>query len=145
MAHVNQQKPKNKTTLGAETQFSGVLSFTDNLVITGKFDGTIRATGSLYVAKDAVCNVDTLSVESAVICGQVTGNMTAVDFIEMKSGSRIIGDVTSSRLRIEQDVDFQGQVAMINDAEKIDLFEKSAADFKQTLLDSRRHVSDSEI
>ena len=46
MAQVYQNKEKNITILGTETDFTGELTFRDNLVITGKFHGSINATGA---------------------------------------------------------------------------------------------------
>ena len=39
----------NLTVFGQETEFDGVLEFSDNLVITGKFHGTINASGDLEI------------------------------------------------------------------------------------------------
>ena len=58
---------KNITILGAETEFDGTLTFTDRLVITGKFTGKIESnTGDLEIAKNAVCKVESLSVNSVI-------------------------------------------------------------------------------
>ena len=40
----------NLTVLGEETSFDGFLSFTDNLVITGSFSGTIESDGNFEIA-----------------------------------------------------------------------------------------------
>ena len=37
------------TVFGAETEFDGVLEFSDDLIITGKFTGKINATGNLEI------------------------------------------------------------------------------------------------
>ena len=68
---------KNLTVFGQETEFDGVLEFTDNLVITGKFHGTINATGSLDIEKSALCEVDKITAHSVVISGNVTGDVIA--------------------------------------------------------------------
>ena len=44
------QTEKNYTVFGEETEFYGVLKFTDNLEIAGTFEGTIDATGNLEFA-----------------------------------------------------------------------------------------------
>ena len=51
----------------------------------------------------------------------------------MKNGSTIQGDVTTSNLRIEDGVDFQGRVSMVESAEKTDLFSMSSSEYKDSL------------
>ena len=132
MAQVYQNKEKNITVLGTETEFSGELSFKDNLVITGKFYGSINATGDLEISKEAVCNVD-ISVNSVVVSGKVKGDIVSQKFVEMKNGSSIQGNVTTSRIRIEDGVDFQGKISMVESAEKTDLFSMNSSEYKDSL------------
>ena len=61
------KQKKNLTVFGQETEFDGVLEFTDNLVITGKFKGEIRASGDLEIEKGAVCEVEKMTANSIVI------------------------------------------------------------------------------
>jgi cytoskeletal protein CcmA (bactofilin family) len=137
MAKTEEVKSLNVTIFGEETDFSGELSFTDNLVITGKFSGTIKSGGNLEIAKTAVCSVDTLKSESVVIAGVVTGDITAPSRVEMQKGSKITGDVTTARLRIADDVDFHGQVTMIDRDREIskDIFDLSPEEYKKLLSD----------
>ena len=67
----------NETVFGQETEFDGVLHFTDNLVITGRFNGTIDASGALEIDRTAICTVDRMSANSIVVYGNVTGDLEA--------------------------------------------------------------------
>ena len=133
MAQLYQNKEKNITVLGTETEFIGELTFKDNLVITGKFNGTINATGDLEISKEAVCNVSNISVNSVIISGKVRGDILSQKFVEMKNGSTIQGNVTTSRIRIEDGVDFQGKISMVESAEKTDLFSMNPSEYKDSL------------
>lgn len=133
MARAFQIKDKNTTIFGSETEFVGDLSFKDNLIITGKFNGSISATGNLEISKDAVCNVDTISVNSLVVAGKVKGDILSKQYTEMKTGSSIQGNVTTSKIRIEEGVDFQGKLAMVESAEKTDLFSMNSVEYKDSL------------
>ena len=57
---------KTLTVFGSETEFDGVLEFSDDLIITGRFNGTINATGNLEISKDALCTVDSINVKSLI-------------------------------------------------------------------------------
>jgi cytoskeletal protein CcmA (bactofilin family) len=128
-------KTNNITVFGTETEFTGELDFTDNLVIAGAYNGTIRSGGNLEIAKSAVCTVDTIKTDRIVISGQVTGNIDAPERIEMKNGCKITGDITTSRLKIEDNVDFHGQVTMLDEnIETPDIFTVTSAEYKQTLV-----------
>ena len=123
----------NLTVFGQETEFDGVLDFTDNLVITGKFHGTIKATGDLEIDKSAVCDVDTISASSVIISGQVKGNVEAKNHIELGSGSNVKGDLTAAKLRIADNVEFEGKISMIEQSPDLDIFSVASDEFKKSL------------
>lgn len=125
---------KNTTVFGQETEFDGTLEFTDNLVITGKFTGTIKATGDLEIEKTGVCKVDSIDANSIVISGKVTGNVQAPERVEMCAGSKVTGDVTTSRIRIADNVEFEGQVTMLDAVPDVDLFSVASAEYKKAMV-----------
>ena len=111
-----------------------MLKFTDNLEIAGTFEGTIDATGNLEFAKTAKCSVDNIKADSVVINGVVNGNIYANTSIDMQSGSKIVGDVTTKELRIDDGVDFTGKVTMLDRELNLDIFSYAASDFKNVLM-----------
>jgi cytoskeletal protein CcmA (bactofilin family) len=119
--------------LGPETHFSGVLQFKDSLIITGTFEGTIESSGDLEIEKNAICSVDTIYAQSIVVLGQVTGNLYAPEKIEMKQGCKVIGNVNTGKIRIEDKVEFQGRVTMIEKQSDANLFALSPAQYKESL------------
>lgn len=124
----------NLTVFGQETEFDGVLEFTDSLVITGKFHGTIKATGDLEIDRSAVCNVDVMNAESIVVSGKVTGRIEASERVELCSGSRVKGDIKTARIRISDNVEFEGQVSMLSEVPDIDIFSVASAEYKDALI-----------
>lgn len=123
----------NVTVFGSETEFEGELEFTDKLIITGKFTGRIQATGDLEIAKNAVCSVDKISARSIVISGAVEGNLEASERVEICNGSTVIGDITTARIRIANNVNFEGQVTMIDKEPDIDLFSVASSEYKKAM------------
>jgi cytoskeletal protein CcmA (bactofilin family) len=51
-----------------------------------------------------------MSIETVSIMGQVNGNITAKDKIELKSTARLHGDIRAKRLTVEDGVTFVGKV-----------------------------------
>ncbi|OJF75978.1 MAG: hypothetical protein BKP49_09145 [Treponema sp. CETP13] len=137
MAISYQQKEGNITILGAETSFEGSMEFSDNLIITGDFSGTIKSQkGSLVIEKNGKCKVDSMSADSITIAGKVTGDSYAENRIEMLSGSTVKGNIETKLLRISDNVNFQGNVKMLKDVQNVDVFSVSPSDYKKILSGS---------
>ncbi len=126
---------KSKLTVFSQsTEFDGVLEFSDNLIISGKFRGTINAGGNLQIEKTAECDVDYIKAESIVVSGSVNGKLEATDRVELCSGSKVNGDIKTARLRISDNVDFNGKVHMIDEIPETDIFSVASSEFKKSLL-----------
>ncbi len=124
----------NYTILGSETDFDGKLEFRDNLKINGRFTGTITSDGNLEIDRAAVCTVDKMAAKAIVISGTVNGNIEASERIEMCSGSKVKGNIVTARLRIADDVEFEGQVTMLDKEPEVDLFSVASDEYKQSLV-----------
>ncbi|MCR4953864.1 MAG: polymer-forming cytoskeletal protein [Treponema sp.] len=123
------------TVFGEDSEFDGVLEFRDRLVITGKFNGNINApTGDLEIAKTASCTVEGIVANSIVVSGSVKGEMKASERIEICSGSIVESDITTARIRIANNVDYSGQVSMLEAEPEVDLFSVSSAEYKQAMV-----------
>lgn len=122
------------TIFGPETSFDGVLRFKETLHIRGKFKGTIAATGALVVEKDAEVVTDTISVTSLTISGKVSGNISALDKVDMLAGSTVRGDVSTARLRIADGVVFEGRCSMTGVDGDVEIFSRPTSEIKGELL-----------
>ena len=126
---------KNITVFGEDSEFDGVLEFKDRLVITGKFCGKIDApTGDLEIAKSSSCDVESITANSIVISGNVKGELKASERIEICSGSVVESDITTARIRIANNVDYIGQVSMLDEEPSVDLFTVSSKEYKQAMV-----------
>lgn len=136
----NKNKEKNVTILGKETAFNGVLKFTDILHIEGSFTGNIEATGFLYVAKGAVCEVEHINVASIVVEGTVRGAINATGDVELKPHSTVVGDIVALRLKIADDVSFRGAIRMLNGVPSTadDIFAMDVSTFRESLKTSQK-------
>lgn len=135
MADKKDIEKRNITVFGAETEFNGVLEFNDELIITGKFSGKINAPeGNLEIAKNSICDVDSIDVNSLVIAGTVKGKISAKDRVEICSGSTVHSDITTARFRIANNVDFNGDVKMLEKEPEVDLFSVASSEFKKAMI-----------
>ena len=72
-----------------------------------------------------------MSVNSVVIYGDVKGQINATERVEICSGSIVEGDVKTARVRIANNVDFNGQVTMLETEPEIDLFSVASDEYKK--------------
>ena len=122
------------TIFGPETEFDGVLEFSDDLIITGILNGLSQATCNLEIAKGAVCTVEKMTAKSIVISGSVTGAVEASERVEICNGGSVTGDIVTARLRIENNVNFEGQITMLDKLPEENLFSAASAEYKQAMV-----------
>lgn len=96
------------TTLGKDTEFEGTLKFKDGLRIEGKFNGDISTDGYLIIGDTGQVTAE-ISVGSIIVEGKVTGNIQAKDLVELRSSAEMRGDISASKLKIEEGVVFVGK------------------------------------
>lgn len=129
-------KYKTWTIFGKETVFDGTLKFSENLRIEGDFTGTIDAKGSLFIAKGASCKTQYIKAASIIIEGSVVGSLSALNEVELKAGSSVKGDISASRLKIADDVSFEGSIKMISDVSAVsrNMFSTETSRLKEEVL-----------
>lgn len=121
---------KIETILQSGTKLKGNLKFKKPLKIKGHFDGEIESDAVLYVDSGAVVTAE-INARVVVVSGKVIGNITAEDRIELMAGAQVNGDLKSERIKISDDVVFEGRCRMIRDPETIDIFSASADRLKE--------------
>lgn len=99
------------TVIGSSMIIEGDISGEEELLIRGTVKGTITLTDSLLVENSAVVEADIRSA-SATINGQVTGNITASERVELRADSRMVGNITSRRILIADGATLKGSVDM---------------------------------
>ena len=99
------------TILSADMEFTGTLHFEKPFLIRGKVSGEINATGLLVIDENAVVNANIHALR-VLIRGQVKGDVTAVDKVEVTVTGRLIGNVTAPEIYMETGCVFNGRCTM---------------------------------
>ena len=81
------------------------------LRVEGEFKGDIETPESFIIGKSGVVHAN-IKVKNAIIGGQLFGNVTAENKIELQSGSHVEGDIKTKRLVIDEGVFFEGNCSM---------------------------------
>ncbi len=92
-------------------EFNGHLTFGGTLILNGKFRGDVLSSDTLIVGEAGELHAD-VQVGVAIISGQISGDVTARERVEIKGTARIIGDIVSPVLVLEEGVIFNGRCKM---------------------------------
>jgi cytoskeletal protein CcmA (bactofilin family) len=97
---------------GADSQVNGKLHFEGAVQIDGTFTGSISTNDLLIIGEHAKIAAD-VSCGSAVVSGEVTGNITAVSAVELHTGAHVKGDISTPTLAIDKGAVFDGLSRMM--------------------------------
>jgi cytoskeletal protein CcmA (bactofilin family) len=89
----------------------GEVTSDEDVVIQGTLRGKLVSKDAVAVESGAVVEAD-IAASSLSVGGQITGNVTASDRVDLMAGGRLIGDVKAARLTIADGASFKGNVDM---------------------------------
>jgi cytoskeletal protein CcmA (bactofilin family) len=99
--------------LGPNTSLKGELRFKEILRIDGKFDGVVESGGTLQVGESGhlIAKVYAKNME---ISGKVEGSVMVTGMVSILHQGKVIGDVTTPILVVEEGAIFDGKCNMMN-------------------------------
>jgi len=99
------------TILSPDIDFTGTLQFDKPFLIRGKVCGEINATGLLVIDENAVVNAN-INALRVLIRGQVKGDVTAVEKVEITFTGKLSGNVTAPEIFMDSGCLFNGRCTM---------------------------------
>jgi cytoskeletal protein CcmA (bactofilin family) len=99
------------TMIGQGLTIEGEITSDEEVVIAGTVRGKLASEGPVVIDAGAVVEAD-IAASSLSVAGQVTGNVSASERVDLLSGGRLIGDVKAARLTIADGASFKGNVDM---------------------------------
>jgi len=97
---------------GPDSQVNGKLHFEGAVQIDGTFNGSITTNDLLIIGEHAKIAAD-INCGSAVVSGEVTGNITASGAVELHKGAHVKGDIATPTLGIDKGAVFDGMSKML--------------------------------
>jgi cytoskeletal protein CcmA (bactofilin family) len=97
---------------GVDSQVNGKLHFEGAVQIDGTFTGSITTNDLLIIGEHAKIAAD-ISCGSAVVSGEVTGNVSASGSVELNSGAHVKGDISTPTLAVARGARFDGVSRML--------------------------------
>ncbi len=92
-------------------EIEGRLTFRGTLILDGKFQGEISSSDTLIVGEAGDLQAD-VRVGVAIVSGQISGQITARERVELRGNAQSRGDIVTPMLVLEKGVIFNGHCKM---------------------------------
>ncbi len=89
-----------QTIIAEDIEITGSVKCASTIQIDGKLKGDLNSTGNATIGANAVISGNITS-ESAIVKGQVNGNVSARDRIQLTATAKLTGDIRAKRLSVE--------------------------------------------
>jgi cytoskeletal protein CcmA (bactofilin family) len=103
--------PETGSTLGRELHVDGTIVCDEDLTILGRVDGTIRAKGTLVIAKGADVRAK-IDGQRVMVHGKVNGNVQGAERVVLGQTGDLTGNIETPTLEIIEGARFKGSVEM---------------------------------
>ena len=103
---------KDIVNIGKSVVIKGELNGSEDLTIEGHVEGTIQLRDHvLTIGPNGKIKAQVFA-KSVIVLGEVTGNVTASDKVDIRDGGSVDGDIISPRVAIAEGAHFRGSVDM---------------------------------
>jgi len=99
------------TIIGYGVSVEGTLQTVGDIQINGHFKGKLITRGDVVIGEHGRVNAN-INGENVYIAGEVTGNVNAVDKLEILETGKINGNISSTALSVESGGVFKGSSTM---------------------------------
>ena len=115
------------TLVGHNTTITGRLEGDDNYIIDGRFEGDCRVGGVLVLGETGqwVGNID---AANCILSGEVTGDVTVSNKLELTATARVRGCLTSPAIAIAEGAIHQGEIHMARQSDIVRFTERRSGE-----------------
>lgn len=89
-----------QTIIAEDIEITGSVKCASTIQIDGKLNGDLTSAGNATIGANAVINGNIVS-DSAIVKGQVNGNVSSKDRIQLTATAKLTGDIRAKRLSVE--------------------------------------------
>lgn len=114
------------TLLGLGSTFTGRFECGGDLVVAGRVVGDGRVAGALTLSDTGHWNGD-LVASTAIIAGEIEGNLTITDRLEIRKSARIRGTIRAKHIAIATGAVVDGDMSVTSNVPVVHFEEKRSA------------------
>ncbi len=109
-----EQRPMNEelASIGKSIVINGELSGSEDLTVEGQVEGKIELRDHVLTVGSNGRIKAQVSAKAIVVFGQVTGNLTASEKVDIKENGSVDGDIVAPRVAIADGSHFRGSIDM---------------------------------
>ncbi len=111
----NKKEVKITTIIGLGAECGGDFTASGSVRVDGTINGNVNVTGTLIIGAAGVINGD-VEAQSAIVGGEINGNLTVSDRTELAGTARVFGNITTAVIVIDEKAIFQGSCNMNQEA-----------------------------
>jgi len=97
-----------KNVLNTDIEIRGSLKCSGDVFFDGRLDGDLTTEGDLELGDNAVVRGN-LHASHVLARGKINGNIAAMDKLEIKAQTELVGDIRAAKLVIDDGVQFVGK------------------------------------
>jgi cytoskeletal protein CcmA (bactofilin family) len=101
---------RNTATIGKAVKINGQIFTKEDLYVDGDVEGTIESHDNKVTIGPNGRVQAGIRAREVVILGQVQGNVEASDKVDIRKDAKLVGDITTSRISIEDGALFKGSI-----------------------------------
>jgi cytoskeletal protein CcmA (bactofilin family) len=135
----------NNSVIGENSVFEGRFYVSGSILIEGKFDGEIKTEDHLTVGPTGKVKTD-IYARRVTIGGTLIGNITASEEVDLLANGKVLGNVTTPKLNVEDGVLIQGMVTITGgQTDNVpQLIRQSFGEEAESLISSTGHAAKKE-
>ena len=104
---------RNSATIGKAVKIIGQIFSKEDLYVDGDVEGTIECQDNkLTIGPNGKLQAGVRARE-VVVLGQIKGNVEATDRIDIRKDARLVGDIKTARIIIEDGAYFKGSIDIV--------------------------------
>lgn len=104
---------RNATTIGKAVKIIGQIFTKEDLQIDGDVEGTIESQDNkITIGQTGRVQAD-IRACNVVILGHVQGNVAASEKVEIQKNAKLVGNITTARISIEDGAVFKGSIDIV--------------------------------
>jgi len=115
--------PASPTLIGMGSTLTGNLVCKGDLVVSGTVNGNVQAEGSLTLADSGYWQGD-ITVATAIIAGEILGNLVITDRLEIRKSARIRGTIRAKTIAIATGAVIDGDMSITSNQPVVRFEEK---------------------
>jgi cytoskeletal protein CcmA (bactofilin family) len=109
--------PAGSATIGKAVMIKGQIFSREDLVIDGEVEGTVEAQEHRVTVGPNGKVQASVKAREIVVLGTITGNVEATDKIDIRKDARLVGDIKTARIVIEDGAYFKGSIDIVKGGE----------------------------